>query len=145
MPSSSSWKSASKPAAAVNGTIVDGGTLDLSQPFYFNACSQDGATTITEVKVVSMAEPEPVRIVGGVTMLSNHVMKLVISGATPSDCPASTANLVDGAWGRIPHSDDAVNPYIVTNLTYSTTDGTNQFIYLQSNGTREFIRIQSVD
>jgi hypothetical protein len=60
-------------AAATTGEIVAGAeTFDLSQPFYFNAYSQWDATTITEVMLESMAEP--VRIVGGVTMLSNQVM-----------------------------------------------------------------------
>jgi len=44
-------------AAAVTGTIVDGGTFDLSQPFYFNAYSQAGTTTITEVMVVATSDP----------------------------------------------------------------------------------------
>jgi hypothetical protein len=39
-------------AAPTTGEIVAGeGTFDLSQPFYFNAYSQNGATTITEVMV----------------------------------------------------------------------------------------------
>ncbi len=85
------------------------------------------------------------RIVGGVTWLGNDLLKLEVSGASPaaSYCPASTTNLVNGAWGRIPHSDDGVNDFIVTNLTYSTTDGTNRFIYMQQGTNRiGFIRIQ---
>ena len=74
-------------------------------------------------------------------------MKLEISDAGPSAyyCPASTTNLVDGVWERSPHSDDGVNPFIVSNLNYSTTDGTNQFIYMQSANSTGFIRIQGVD
>ncbi len=71
-----------------------------------------------------------------------------VSGASPAAgyWPASTTNLVNGAWERIPHSDDGLNDFIVTNLTYSTTDGTNRFIYLQESTNRtEFIRIQRID
>ena len=88
--------------------------------------------------------PESARIEGGLAMLSGDVMKLGISGSSPSAYyyPESTTNLVDGTWERIPHSDDGVNPFIVTNFNYSSTDGTNRFIYMQSTGSAsEFIRI----
>jgi hypothetical protein len=54
-------------AAPVTGTIVDGGTFDLSQPFYFNAYSQAGTTTITEVKVVATSDQEPTNNAPGFT------------------------------------------------------------------------------
>jgi len=88
------------------------------------------------------------RIVGGVTLLPNDVLKLAVSGASSPEYyyPESTTNLVDGTWERIPHSDDGVNDFIVTNFNYSTTDGTNQVIYLQSTDkTSEFFRIQVAD
>ena len=83
----------------------------------------------------------------GVTMGSNGVMRLGIGVASPlaNAYPESTTNLVDGTWGRIPHSDDGVNPFIVTNFNYSTTDGTNQFIYMQTTNSAEFFRIQRAD
>ncbi len=90
----------------------------------------------------------PARIEGGMMVLSNRVIRLAISGASPSAlfCPVSTVDLVNGTWGRIPHSDDGVNPFIETNLTYSTTDGTHKFIYIrQGTNSAGFIRIQSVD
>jgi len=102
----------------------------------------------TDTATLNITVIAAVRIVDGVTVLANDVLKMEVSGASPSAsfCPASTTNLVNGAWGRIPHSDDGVNDFIVTNLTYSTTDGTNRFIYMQQGTNRiEFIRIQSVD
>jgi len=97
-------------------------------------------------ELLSAIIAEPVRIESSMTLV-DQVMKLEVSGASPSAafCPASTTNLVEGTWGRIPHSDDGVNPFIVTNFNYSTTDGTNRFIYLQqSTNNTEFIRIQGV-
>ena len=48
-------------ATATSGTIVDGGTFDLSKEFYFNAYSQAGTTTISEIllETTSSATPEP--------------------------------------------------------------------------------------
>jgi hypothetical protein len=84
----------------------------------------------------------------GLTVLADDVMELEVSGASPSEYyyPESTTNLVDGPWGRIPHSDDPGNTFIETNLTYSTNVGdTNKIIYVQGENTAEFFRIQRGD
>jgi hypothetical protein len=86
-----------------------------------------------------------VRIVGGVTVLANDILKLEVSGASPAAYyyPASTTNLVDGPWERIPHSDDPGNPFIETNLSYATNVGdTNNIIYVQGDNTEEFFKIE---
>ena len=111
----------------------------------FTFTVNDGELNSNPATVNITANAAPGRIVGGVAILSNHVMKLEISAASPSDYPASTTNLVGGIWVRIPHSDDGEIPFIVTNLNYSSTDGTNQFIYLQSTNRTGFVRMQSVD
>jgi len=99
------------------------------------------------IKGVDGGASGPVIRIEGMAMLASDVLKLEVSGASPlaSYCPASTLDLVEGTWERIPHSDDGVNPFIVTNLTYSATDGTNRFIYMQQSTNRTgFIRIQGV-
>ncbi len=81
--------------------------------------------------------------IAGSTILANGLMRLEISGATPaaSYYPESTLSLVGETWEAVPHSDDGVNPFIVTDLSYSTTDGTNKFIYMQTTNSAEFFRI----
>ncbi len=37
--------------------LYDAEAIDLSQPFYFNAYSQAGTTTIMEVMVVATSDP----------------------------------------------------------------------------------------
>ena len=105
-------------------------------------------TQFIRIKGVDGGAPGPVIRIEGMAMLAIDVLKLEVSGANPlaSYCPASTLDLVGGTWERIAHSDDGVNPFIVTNLTYSATDGTNRFIYMQQSTNRTgFIRIQSVE
>ena len=47
-------------AASISGEIVAGrGLFDMSRPFYFNAYSQAGVTTIIEVKVEAVDEVPP--------------------------------------------------------------------------------------
>ncbi len=99
------------------------------------------------VQVVPEPIPELAEIIGGVRFLPNDILKLAVSGVSSPEYsyPESTTNLVDGIWERIPHSDDGMNLFIETNFTYSTTDGTNRFIYIQqSTNSTGFIRIQSV-
>jgi hypothetical protein len=102
----------------------------------------------TDTATLNITVDAAVRIEGGMTLLPNDILMLAISGASSPEYyyPESTTNLVDGVWERIPHSDNGVNEFIVTNLSYSTTDGPNRFIYMQQ-GTNSagFIRIQSVD
>ena len=82
-----------------------------------------------------------------VTSLSNDVMQLEINTPSPTEYyyPESKLDLTGGTWERIPHSDDGVNPFIIEDLNYSTTDGTNVFIYVETTNSAEFIRILGFD
>ena len=78
--------------------------------------------------------------------ISNNVMRMVID--TPSGLnfyqPMASSNLVTEGWGSIPHSDDGVNPFVVTNLDYSTTDtsGSNEVIYVQVDHVQKFFSVE---
>ncbi len=72
------------------------------------------------------------------------VMKMVVSCAVPeNNYPTSTLDLQTGSWERVAHSDNGTNPFVVTNLDYSTMDasGTKEVIYVQSSDARKFFRI----
>lgn len=79
------------------------------------------------------------------SQISSNVMKMVIDAPSSMDRYSlqSKADLVVGPWGSVAHSDDGVNPFVVTNLSYSTTDatGTNEVIYLQSTDAQKFFNI----
>ena len=79
------------------------------------------------------------------TAVSNGVMKMVVDapGITSLYRPKATTDLLAGTWANVPHSDDGVNPFVVTNLGYSTTDatGTNEVIYVNATEATKFFGI----
>ena len=78
--------------------------------------------------------------------ISNNVMRMVVDapGSVDRFHPEATTNLMSGVWGGVAHSDDGVNPFVVTNLTYSTAEGTNEVIYVNAtNNAAEFFKISS--
>ncbi len=53
-----------------------------------------------------------------------------------------TTNLATGVWMMAPISDDGINAFIPTNLSYSsTTDGTNHAVYVEQTEKAAFYRI----
>ena len=50
-------------------------------------------------------------------------------------------NLVEDQWVNASHSDNGVNAFVVSNLTYSTTTGTNKLIYVRTDEPVRFFRI----
>ena len=51
-------------------------------------------------------------------------------------------DLVFGSWDYTPHSDDGVNAFITTDLSYSTADGTNYAIYVEATNSAAFYGIE---
>ena len=80
-----------------------------------------------------------------VSSVSNNVLKMVIDAPSSAGnyYPKSKLDLVTGTWSSVPHSDDGVNPFVVTNLGYSTTDatGTNEVIYVNATNSAGFFGI----
>ncbi len=83
----------------------------------------------------------PATIVGW-TSISDSVMKLVVDA--PADpalyYPKGTANLTLGFSG-VAHSDNAAGPFVVTNLSYSTAEGDNEAIYVETTADQKFFGI----
>jgi len=55
--------------------------------------------------------------------------------------PEYRTDLTGGTWTNVAHSDNGVNSFSLTNLNYSTTDGSNTIIFVQANDALEFFRI----
>ncbi|VGO16435.1 hypothetical protein PDESU_05026 [Pontiella desulfatans] len=51
-------------------------------------------------------------------------------------------SLSDGNWAYTGHSDDGTSSYVITNLTHSTTDGTNRFIYVDGAEAKNFYGLE---
>ncbi|MEN8255356.1 MAG: hypothetical protein ABFR33_07795, partial [Verrucomicrobiota bacterium] len=76
--------------------------------------------------------------------VSNDVMKMVVDAPGPASRyhPEASTNLVEGGWARVPHSTNGLPPFVETNLSYSTAEGTNEVIYVETDATSaEFFKI----
>ena len=104
----------------------------------------DGSNDVTDGELYAIyGEIKPPRIIG-FSMVSNNVMKMVVytsSFATNNYYPLATMDLTIPSWTNVPHSKDGSNPFIITNLAYSTTEGTNDAIYVKADDARSFFGI----
>ena len=75
--------------------------------------------------------------------VSASVMKLVIDA--PADpafyYPKGNTDLMSGTWAGVAHSDSAAGPFVVTNLTYSTAEGDNEVIYVETPDAMKFFGV----
>ena len=114
-------------ALADLGTTITNGYLYITQ------------ATSVPVNVPDIVEPSIVSS----SIVSGNVMKLVVDA--PIDAsrywPEGVANLALGSWTNIAHSDDGVNAFVVTNLAYSTAEGTNEVIYVQTVNPAGFFKV----
>lgn len=74
--------------------------------------------------------------------VSGSVMKLVVDA--PADpalyYPKGSTDLTAGFSG-VAHSDDAGGPFVITNLSYSTAEGDNEAIYVETTEAAKFFGI----
>lgn len=54
----------------------------------------------------------------------------------------ATSDLVFGGWGAVAHSDDGVNPSVVTNLSYATDESGNRVVYVDGGDAQKFFGIE---
>jgi len=75
--------------------------------------------------------------------VSGSIMKLVIDAPSAAMFyyPKATTSLNLVPWTDVPHSDDGVNPFVVTNLGYSTAEGDNKAIYVETTEATKFFGI----
>lgn len=71
-------------------------------------------------------------------------LRLVVNGPSSSEKYTVRAknSLVSGSWVPVAHSDDGLNPFVVTNLSYSGAEGTNEVIYLEATASEKFFRVE---
>jgi hypothetical protein len=79
------------------------------------------------------------------TPLPGNIVQMVVDapGRTKDYYPKASSDLLSGGWEGVAHSDDGTDPFVITNLDYSTTDasGTNEVIYVQSTDAKKYFRI----
>jgi len=53
------------------------------------------------------------------------------------------SDLTTGSWGYAPHSDDGINPFVVTDLSYSTDEGGGNYsVYVETTGSEAFYGLE---
>jgi hypothetical protein len=142
---------------SVNYNGVVGQAVPLDELTYvgltfngLNSVADSNPAGIDDLKVTYIptqstgGEPvEPAEIVG--LSVSNGLLRVVINAqsATSNYYPQASAELVLNVWEHVAHSDDGLNAFAVTNLTYAGAEGTNKVIYLEMDDPVEFFRIQN--
>lgn len=116
----------------VNGiALTNWGTTVESGYLYITPATSVSNHNIMQPSIVSSS------------MVSGNVMKLVVDA--PSDAsrywPEGVSDLVSGSWATVAHSDDGVNAFVVTNLAYSTAEGSNEVIYVQAVNPAGFFKV----
>ncbi|MCK4563630.1 MAG: hypothetical protein KAU94_03015, partial [Verrucomicrobia bacterium] len=115
----------------------------LGETWFIEAAGTTAFFDGTDTIVASASATEPATIVGISYISGSNTMRMVIDApsALVNYHPLGTANLVVPAWTGVPHSDDGVNAFMVTDLSYSTTDGSNVVIYVEANDAVQFFGI----
>ncbi|MCF7816376.1 MAG: hypothetical protein K9M54_00710 [Kiritimatiellales bacterium] len=147
-------------SATFNGTAYDFGSGQTSYTGTSEAENHvmlgwfgDGTPGVTSamfdnLKVTVIAEPvppgpiTPATIVGW-SVFSTNVMRMVVDApdSATNYYPKTISDLVNGTWTNVAHSIDGSDPFIVTNLSYSTADGSNEVIYVQADSAAGFFGI----
>ena len=97
--------------------------------------------------VTTIADPvapviHPATIVS-LSVFSTNVMRMVVDApdAAINYYPQTVEDLVVGTWTNAAHSIDGSEPFVVTNLSYSAADGTNEVIYVHADEAKGFFGI----
>ena len=94
--------------------------------------------------VVTSGSLKPATIVDW-SLVSSDVMKLVVdtpAGAENYNVQSNVNLLVTAGWGNVPHSTNGLAPFVEANLAYSSAEGSNMVIYVQTDAaSSEFFRI----
>lgn len=90
-------------------------------------------------------EPEPIfdpEILSW-SVYSTGVMKMVVNAPSTASRYSlqATTDLAILPFTHVAHSDNGVMPFVVTNLAYSTAEGTNEVIYVETAGPKKFFKI----
>ena len=96
--------------------------------------------TIDDLSLVANMRPTTLL---GVSAVANNMVKIVVDTPCPELLiPMTSPDLTEGSWTHVAHSNAPGNPFEVTNLGYSTVEGTNMEIYLPADTDKQFFRLQ---
>ena len=99
-----------------------------------------------KVTVIADAAPPgpitPATIVGW-SVFSPNVMRMVVDAPdlATNYYPKTTTDLVVGTWTQVAHSTDGSDPFVITNLSYSTAEGSNEVVYVQADDAAAFFGV----
>jgi hypothetical protein len=118
---------------------------DADESYMGGAQIYDGTST-AYMKLSAEAIDAPLDIsaeVVGMAVSSDRV-ELVISSAYPEYCyPKYKADLADVSWSPVAFSTNGAAPFVVTNLGYAATSGSNCVIYVEASASRRFFKLGS--
>jgi len=118
-------------------TSTSGNRMGIGQAFTLDG----GADDLRVYGTIEDSAFLPATIVSW-NLVSDSVMKLVVDA--PADpvlyYPKGTVDLTTGFSG-VAHSDNAAGPFVVTNLSYSATEGGNEAIYVETAEAQKFFGI----
>ncbi len=108
-----------------------------------NALRSANQCLIDDITVVAKRPPSPPSIVG-FKLVAPGIYEIEVETKNPDvQHLLGSTDLVNGGWSSIPHSDDGLNPYVQTNLLYSTPNGVNRVIYIQSGDAQAFFGVSA--
>jgi len=128
----------------LTATQIDRTTVNGIALTNWGTTVESGYLYITPATAVPSIIPDIVQpsIVSS-SMVSGNVMRLVVDA--PIDAsrywPEGVSDLVSGSWASVAHSDNGVNAFVVTNLAYSTAEGSNEVIYVQAVNPDGFFKV----
>ena len=100
---------------------------------------------LTVTTIADAAPPGPITpaTIVGWSAFSTNVMRMVVDAPdlATNYYPQTTTDLVNGTWSNVAHSIDGSDPFIVTNLSYSTAEGANEVIYVHADNAVAFFGI----
>jgi len=108
----------------------------------FQANSISNGLRVVEIDGYEGGIVDPATIISFASVSSNVVRMVVDTpNALVRYSPQSKSDLVIGAWVDVAHSDNALTGFALTNLSHSSSEGTNAVIYVQANDPAEFFKI----
>lgn len=102
----------------------------------------DNRVRIREYTVFALLSNEETSL--QIASYSSSALKLAVSGAgAPSLLQVmQTGDLVSEAWSPVGLSTNGLAPFIVTNLSYSVTEGSNRVVYVETTNSVGFFGVQ---
>ena len=117
------------PTNSINRLSLDGGVSQMPAGIYGDETTGfigDGYIEVTDLDSSS--------IIYSLTSISNDIMKVEFKTLTSPSfnyLRTKTDLVIDPSWTNAAISDDGINPFVVTNLGYSTAVGTTNVVYVQ--------------